>query len=218
MSGYWDLELKKDVSEEGDDTCISSHALLFCFFYFAFFFYNFNLFKTASNMHLINLHSHKLTCRGSHTIKPLVWKTIAVFTLCHEHPNRHPFWDLPIEMGDKRGKRPHGKVPKPVSVFLRMHKGEQPDAVFGWVLIAALIEPRLSLSSSFLLSFCLPTCASRASRLCHADSPGLMGEGMKAIDWERNGKRCMHCVCNFICLLKYIVIHKIQIAEKNLMA
>lgn len=48
-------------------------------------------------------------------------------------------------MGDKRGKRQHGKVPKPVSVFLRVHKGEQPDAVFGCVLIAALIEPRLSL-------------------------------------------------------------------------
>lgn len=52
--------------------------------------------------------------KGSHTIKPLVRKTIAVFTLCHEHPNRHPLGVLPIEMGDKRGKRQHGKVPKPV--------------------------------------------------------------------------------------------------------
>lgn len=113
-------------------------------------------------------------------INPLVQKTIAVFTLCHEHPNRHPFWVLPIEMGDKRGKRQHGKVPKPAKgISFPLCAQERTAGRCVWVRSdsGAYRTPSLSLPSSSSLSLSSDLCLT-GRRLCHVDSLWPVGQSM----------------------------------------
>ncbi len=196
------------MSEIGNDTCICSHACTS--FSFVCYLLSWITCLKQPTTQWTSLYSLSLLWRVSHTIKPLVQKTIAVFTLCHGHPNRHPLWVLPIEMGDKRGKRQHGKVPKPAKgiCFPPPAQGRTAGRCV-WVRSdsSAYRAPSLSLPPSSSPSVFRPPPREEGAYVMPIPR-ALWEKEMKAIHWERSWTRCMHC---FI----FTVIHKIRFAEKN---